>query len=255
MHLPKINYPNSYRTRKTLVIAKKIPYKTTKVLTDVISSNENKIKKALPAIMLFTSTYVQHPQTAQISKANIATNKAIGNILKTNIKKIRKKDISVTKSLNNIKPFNTFTKSSKSLTAKYNGSAEELDFLISKLLEKSKTGKKNNPLFGKGKVFIESAERHGENPSLLVAIAMQESGRGSSSAARNKNNIGGLVGKHGTIRFKSVDDCIESMAKIIERHTKNNIESIEQLGNSGKYCAKSAAPEWIKNVVFYINKL
>ena len=148
-----------------------------------------------------------------------------------------------------------FTKKSQSLTAKYEGTAQELDVLISRLLEKTGGDKTKNPLYGKGKSFIESGEKHHVNPSVLVAIAMHESGRGTSSMARNRNNIGGLIGKNGALRFNKVEDCIESMAKTIEKHTKNDILTIEQLGRSGKYCAKSAGDRWAEDVVFYINKL
>ena len=148
-----------------------------------------------------------------------------------------------------------FPKKSQSLTAKYEGTAQELDVLISRLLEKTGGDKTKNPLYGKGKSFIESGEKHHVNPSVLVAIAMHESGRGTSSMARNRNNIGGLIGKNGALRFNKVEDCIESMAKTIEKHTKNDILTIEQLGRSGKYCAKSAGDRWAEDVVFYINKL
>ncbi len=198
-------------------------------------------------------TFTQNPQTVEITtKLNAPV------ISKTNIliaKKHLKKLNALSFNAANVKPHNRFTRKSQSLTAKYEGTAQELDVLISRLLEKTGGDKTKNPLYGKGKSFIESGEKHHVNPSVLVAIAMHESGRGTSAMAKTRNNIGGLIGKKGAIKFDRVEDCIESMARTIEKHTKNDILTIEQLGRSGKYCAKSVGDRWADNVLFYINKL
>lgn len=132
-------------------------------------------------------------------------------------------------------------------------SAEELDAAIAKLLPKKNLDK--NPMRGKGSVFWEMGKKYGVNPISIIAIAMHESARGISSGALKKNNIGGLMGKKGLMTFKSVDDCIEKMAQILQRHTQNRRETISKLGNSGRYCAKSSAKNWIKDVNFYIKQL
>lgn len=203
--------------------------------------------------MLVAETFTQNPQTVEITtKLNAPV------ISKTNIliaKKHLKKLNALSFNAANVKPHNRFTRKSQSLTAKYEGTAQELDVLISRLLEKTGGDKTKNPLYGKGKSFIESGEKHHVNPSVLVAIAMHESGRGTSAMAKTRNNIGGLIGKKGAIKFDRVEDCIESMARTIEKHTKNDILTIEQLGRSGKYCAKSVGDRWADNVLFYINKL
>lgn len=253
MRLPKISYPSPYQMKRNFVIARKIPQHAAKAIAHEISEKEHAVKRLLPGIMLVAETFTQNPQTVGlatkindpvISKTNIL-------IARNHIKNLNPLHFNTA----NVKPHNRFTRKSQSLTAKYEGTAQELDVLISRLLEKTRGDKTKNPLYGKGKSFIESGEKHHVNPSVLVAIAMHESGRGTSSMARNRNNIGGLIGKNGALRFNKVEDCIESMAKIIEKHTKNNILSIEQLGHSGKYCAKSAGDRWAEDVVFYINKL
>ncbi len=134
-------------------------------------------------------------------------------------------------------------------------SAEDLDRAIDELAKSM--GKKASTcvMKGKGKVFLEMGEKYGVNPVTLIAIGMQESARGTSKAARSKNNIAGLTGRKGQIRFDSVDSCIESLAKLLQKHVRNGRTTIEKLGYSGKYCAKSHSGEWVKNCKFYINKI
>ena len=139
------------------------------------------------------------------------------------------------------------------ISSKCDMSVEELNAAIERLLPKKNLDR--NPLRNKADVFIQMGEKYEVNPVSLVAIAMCESARGVSSAALKKKNVGGLMGRKGLQTFKNVDDCIEQMAQILQRHTRNNRETISKLGNSGKYCAKSSAKNWIKHVNFYINQL
>lgn len=131
---------------------------------------------------------------------------------------------------------------------------EELNELLNSILIKRKNVK--NPILNKAHVFIAKGRQYGVNPVVLMAISMSESARGTSVAAIKKNNIGGLIGSKGLMRFENVDDCIEKMAQTIAKHhNKSNINTILELGHSGKYCNKNAAEEWIKNVMFYVRKL
>ena len=134
-------------------------------------------------------------------------------------------------------------------------SAEDLDKAIDELAKAM--GKKASTcvMKGKGKVFLEMGEKYGVNPVSLIAIGMQESARGTSKAARSKNNIAGLTGRKGQIKFDSVDSCIESLAKLLQKHVKNGRTTIDKIGYSGLYCAKSHSKEWVKNCRFYINKI
>ena len=152
-------------------------------------------------------------------------------------------------------PRNNFKKNSECLREPYNGTAEQLDYFIEKLIPKRKGKKDYNPFFGKARSFIKISEKYNINPTVLIAIAMQESARGTSYAAIKKNNIGGIILKNGHAEFKNVEDCIEKMAEIINKRFEGNCNSIEKIGKSGKYCAKSASELWIKNVMFYLNKM
>ena len=133
--------------------------------------------------------------------------------------------------------------------------AEQLDAAIDELIKPMNKKSKRNALKGKGRVFKEMGEKYGVNPVSILSIAMTESGRGISSAALTKNNIGGLTGAKGRLRYTSVDSCIEAMAKLLQKHIKNGRTTIQALGLSGKYCAKSQGKAWVKHNNFYIKQI
>lgn len=132
--------------------------------------------------------------------------------------------------------------------------AKELNVLLNDLLITK--GNKTNPIKNKAAVFLNKAEKYNVNPVLLMAISMAESSRGTSVAARTKNNIGGIMGRKGLRKFPKVEDCIEAMAETVAKHHKeSHLNTLEELGRSGKYCDKSVAEKWIKHVMFYVKKL
>ena len=103
---------------------------------------------------------------------------------------------------------------------------------------------------------MNKADKYGVNPVLLMAISMTESARGTSSAALNKNNVGGIMGKKGLRKFSNVESCIDVMAATVAKHHKErHLNTLYELAHSGKYCDKSVADQWIKHVMFYIKKL
>ncbi|MBC5995859.1 hypothetical protein EAI30_00365 [Romboutsia ilealis] len=71
----------------------------------------------------------------------------------------------------------------------------------------------NSILRNKGAEFIQAQEKYGVNASFMIGIAMNESGKGTSSIALSKNNIFGLnavdasPGQSANY-FKTVADCI-----------------------------------------------
>ena len=72
--------------------------------------------------------------------------------------------------------------------------------------------KLKNRLKGMGSVFVACQEKYGVNAEFLAAIAIHESGNGSSRAAKKKNNFFGLMGKRGQLSFKTPKECIEYAA-------------------------------------------
>lgn len=152
-------------------------------------------------------------------------------------------------------PKNHFNKNSKFLRTQYSGTVEELDYFIEKLIPAKNGSKTYNPFYKKGKIFIDAGKKYNVNPTFLVAIGMQESGRGTSSAALKKNNIGGITLKSGQKKFVNVEDCIYDMAQIINKRISERLTTVDAIGKSGRYCAKSASEQWVKNVMYYVNKM
>jgi beta-N-acetylglucosaminidase len=97
--------------------------------------------------------------------------------------------------------------------------------------------KLKNRLEGCGQYFIDAQEKYGINAEFLAAIAIHESGNGSSAAARRKNNFFGLMGKRGQLSFDTPQECIECAAKNL---TKPNGYYIAK----GRYTIGSIGKKW-----------
>jgi len=88
--------------------------------------------------------------------------------------------------------------------------------------------------------FIEAGKKYDIDPNLLSAIAVHETGNGSSRAANEKNNIAGMMGKNGLRSYESVADSIYDMARNLRQNYLNQgKESIAQIG--AKYAPVGAA--------------
>lgn len=80
-------------------------------------------------------------------------------------------------------------------------------------------------------VFKLYGGKYGINPNWLKAIAMVETGRGTSNAFLKKNNAMGVSPNGGGPRaFGSVEESIEAGAKILARLMKQGYTSIETIG-------------------------
>lgn len=85
-----------------------------------------------------------------------------------------------------------------------------------------------------GDSFIRIAESRGIDPVMMAAIAFHETGYGTSSAVRNKNNPGGLMNPNGSglFVFSTLDDGLESLGKTLHnRIIKDGKNTIEKLGS------------------------
>lgn len=183
------------------------------------------------------------------SLSNLSAKSSIGSAIKQKIQ-------TTAHAIKKTKPATETVSTSKNilLTGKIDKTKEEINVLFNDLLLKNKTGQ--NPLHNKAGIFIEKGLKYDVNPVVLMSIAMAESARGTSKAAKLKNNVGGIMGRKGLRTFEDVDVCIDKMAETVAKHhNKSNINSLYELGHSGKYCNKSAARTWIKNVMFYVKKL
>lgn len=101
-------------------------------------------------------------------------------------------------------------------------------------------GQLDGKLSGTAVHFIEAGKKYDIDPNLLSAIAVHETGNGSSRAANEKNNIAGMMGKDGLRSYESVADSIYDMARNLRQNYLNQgKESIAQIG--AKYAPVGAA--------------
>jgi cell wall-associated NlpC family hydrolase len=73
-------------------------------------------------------------------------------------------------------------------------------------------------LAGSGSLMVKYGNMYGVSPSLLAAIAMHETGNGTSSAVRNKNNAFGIMGSNGLKSFTSLEESIKYAASLLKRN-------------------------------------
>ena len=98
-------------------------------------------------------------------------------------------------------------------------------------------------LAGKGDSFARYGREYRVDPALLAAIAIHETGNGTSKAINNLNNAGGIMQNpaRGILRqFISVNASIEYMAWLLRNSYMDarNLHTIEQIGN--RYCPVGA---------------
>jgi mannosyl-glycoprotein endo-beta-N-acetylglucosaminidase len=78
-------------------------------------------------------------------------------------------------------------------------------------------GRLPGPLQQHSGAFEHYGQKYGVDPKFLAAISMLETGSGTSSAFRNKNNAMGVSNSSGPIAFGSVDQSIERMARVLAK--------------------------------------
>lgn len=110
--------------------------------------------------------------------------------------------------------------------------------------------------------FRRAGERYGVDPDLLMAIAIHETGNGTSSAFRNKKNAMGVSPNGGGPRsFETVEAGIDYMARQLARnYLGQGLTTIEAIGK--KYAPPGASNDpkglnshWVKGVSEYYFQL
>lgn len=87
------------------------------------------------------------------------------------------------------------------------------------------------------KDFETAGAKYGVAPIILAAISMHETGNGTSSAFRNKNNAMGISDASGPIEVGSVAESIDKMARLLGKGINEgtgpyaNAKSIADIGN------------------------
>ncbi|HDR6289243.1 TPA: peptidoglycan DD-metalloendopeptidase family protein [Bacillus cereus] len=97
----------------------------------------------------------------------------------------------------------------------------------------------------KGQAFIDAGTQNNIDPVLLTAIALLETGNGSSNAVKKYNNPGGLMNPASTnmtgfIQFGTLEEGINGMARnLYKNYIGMGITTIEAIG--AKYAPPGAA--------------
>ena len=125
---------------------------------------------------------------------------------------------------------------------------------------------KDGVLAGKGDMIAQIAEECGVPVDLFVAIISSETGRGTSSAIRTKNNPGGIMDKNTnwmTVKkFETLEDGLRAMANTLRKNYINKgLTTPQTIGP--KYCPVGAKNDpsgknkyWIptvKNIISEFN--
>ena len=97
----------------------------------------------------------------------------------------------------------------------------------------------------------EAAAKHGVDPVLMEAIIRLESANGTSSAARRKNNLAGIMGKRGQRTYESKEACVNDLAQILAKYRAKGRTTVPQIARA--YC-KSTGP-WIRHVNGYMRRI
>ena len=94
-----------------------------------------------------------------------------------------------------------------------------------------------DPLKPFAKDFEEAGAKYGVAPNILAAISMHETGNGTSSAFRNKNNAMGISDASGPVEVGSVAESIDMMARLLGKGINEgtgpyaNAKSIADIAN------------------------
>jgi hypothetical protein len=118
-------------------------------------------------------------------------------------------------------------------------------------------------LAGTEPIFVASANKYGVPPDLLMAIAMHETGRGTSAMVRERNNPGGLYDSKNDryMTFPTIEAGIDAMAKNLKKnYIDKGLTTIAQIQK--EYAPVGAAndpkgqnKDWVAGVTAFRNQL
>lgn len=83
------------------------------------------------------------------------------------------------------------------------------------------------------------AKENGIDPVLMEAIMRHESGHGKSHAARNKNNLAGIMGRKGQRVYNSKQECVIDLGRLLARYKARGRVTTTQIGKI--YCKPTGA--------------
>lgn len=118
-------------------------------------------------------------------------------------------------------------------------------------------------LAGKAEAFVEAGVKYGVDPVLLMAIAVFETGNGTSHSARRRNNIAGIMNPRNPSQhmvYNTIEEGIDAQASLLKRgYIGKGLRTIAAIAR--KYSPPGASndpygtnPEWPATVTKNYNK-
>ncbi len=97
----------------------------------------------------------------------------------------------------------------------------------------------------------DAAAQHGVDPVLMEAIIRHESANATSSAARRKNNLAGIMGKKGQRKYQSKEECVQDLARLLAKYRAKGRTTVPQIARV--YCQSTSS--WIRHVNGYMSQI
>ncbi len=97
----------------------------------------------------------------------------------------------------------------------------------------------------------EAAAANGIDPVLMEAIIRHESAHATSKAARNKNNLAGIMGRRGQRRYESKEECVHDLGRLLGKYKAKGRVTVAQIGRV--YC-QNGSP-WAKYINLYMRQI
>lgn len=97
----------------------------------------------------------------------------------------------------------------------------------------------------------EAAAKNGVDPVLMEAIMRYESANGTSSAARRKHNLAGIMGSRGQRRYETKEACVQDLARLLAEYRSKGRVTLVQISRA--YC--SSHQKWVNRVTTYMGAI
>lgn len=97
----------------------------------------------------------------------------------------------------------------------------------------------------------DAAAKHGVDPVLMEAIIRHESANATSSAARRKNNLAGIMGKKGQRKYQSKEECVHDLARLLAKYRAKGRTTVPQIARV--YCKSTST--WVRHVNSYMSQI
>lgn len=210
------------------------------------NSNMNKDISVVAEVTEYTTIKKNDP-TLEVGKTKVETSGVDGLVYKTSSVEIVIQDMVPQVTLVGTKKVANTKKVTSQIV--YDGlTMEQLATKLNKNLKST--------LSGKGNLYAKYALEYKVDPYLAVAISLHETGcnnnlNGCSNLVRTKNNVGGMMGSNGALKFSTLEEGIRKFIKNI----KDNYVDYDLLTPEEMNPKYAASTTWATKVNKYIEQI